>query len=74
MAQSTPELEVSLEGWRADCHYVRYQEILRVKLSQPLARKGQQSPRRYRRRTRAMAGGFTPHRWTVFELLSFPLP
>jgi len=74
MAQSTPELEVSLEWWRAYYHYARYHESLRVKLSQPQARKGKQTPRRYRRRTPAMAAGFTPHRWTVFELLSFPLP
>jgi transposase InsO family protein len=74
MAQSTPELEVSLEWWRAYYHYVRYHESLRVKLSQLLARKGKQTPRRYRRRTPAMAAGFTPHHWTVFELLSFPLP
>ena len=74
MAQSTPELEVSLDWWRAYYHFVRYHESLRVKLSQPQARKGRQTPRRYRRRTPAMAAGFTPHRWTVFELLSFPLP
>ena len=74
MAQSTPELEVSLEWWRGYYHYVRYHESLKVKLSQPLARKGKQTPRRYRRQTPAMAAGFTPHHWTVFELLSFPLP
>ena len=74
MAQSTPELEVSLDWWRAYYHFVRYHESLRVKLSHPQARKGRQTPRRYRRRTPAMAAGFTPHRWTVFELLSFPLP
>ena len=62
MAQSTPELEVSLEGRRADYHYVRYHESLKVKLSKPLARKGKQTPRRYRRLTRTMAAGFTPHR------------
>ena len=74
MAQSVPELEVSVEWWRGYYHYVRYHESLSVKLSQPLARKGRQTPRRYRRRTPAMAAGFTPHRWTVCELLSFPLP
>jgi len=70
----TPELEVALEWWRGYYHFVRYHQSLRVKLTQPLARKGKQTPRRYRRRTPAMAAGFTPHRWTVCELLSFPLP
>jgi transposase InsO family protein len=74
MAQSTPDLEVSLEWWRADYHYVRCHASLRVKLSQSLARKGRQTPRQYRRQKPAMAAGFTPHRWTVFELLSYPLP
>ena len=73
-AQSTPELEVALEWWRGYYHFVRYHESLGVKLSQPLARKGKQTPRRYRRRTPAMAAGFTLHSWTVFELLSFPSP
>ena len=74
MARSVPELEVSLEWWRGYYHYVRYHESLRVKLTQPQARKGRQTPRRYRRRTPAMAAGFTPHRWTVCDLLSYPLP
>jgi hypothetical protein len=74
IAQSTPELEVSIEWWRGYYHFVRYHESLRVKLTQPQVRKGRQTPRRYRRRTPAMAAGFTPYWWTVGELLSFPLP
>ena len=73
-AQYTPELNVSLDWWRGYYHFVRYHESLKVKLAQPLARKGKQTPRKYRRRTPATAAGFTTHRWTVFELLSFPLP
>jgi hypothetical protein len=45
MAQATPELEVSLVWWRGYYNYVRYHESLRVKLSQPLARIGKQTPR-----------------------------
>lgn len=74
LPQYTPELEVSLDWWRGYYHFVRYHESLRVKLAQPLARKGKQTPRKYRRRTPATAAGFTQHRWTVFELLSFPIP
>ena len=73
-AQYTPELNVSLDWWRGYYHFVRFHESLRVKLAQPLARKGKQTSRKYRRRTPATAAGFTTHRWTVFELLSFPLP
>ena len=73
MARSVPELEVSLEWWRGYYHFVRYHESLRVKLTQPQARKGRQTPRRYRGRTPAMAAGFTPHRLTMCELLSYPL-
>ena len=61
-AQYTPELEVSLDWWRGYYHFVRYHESLRVKLAQPLARKGKQTPRKYRRRTPASAAGFTTHR------------
>ena len=73
-AQYTTELNVSLDWWRGYYHFVRYHECLRVKLAQSLARKGKQTPRKYRGRTPAAAAGFTTHRWSVFELLSFPLP
>jgi transposase InsO family protein len=74
IAQSNPELEVALEWWRGYYHFVRYHQSLGVRLTQPLVRKGKQTPRRYRRRTPAMAAGFTPYRWTVCELLSYPTP
>jgi hypothetical protein len=59
--QYTPELEVSLDWWRGYYHFVRYHESLKVELAQPLARKGKQTPRKYRRRTPATAAGFTTH-------------
>ena len=74
MAQYTPELEISLDWWRGYYHFVRYHESLSVKLTQPLVRKGKQTPRKYRRRTPAAAAGLTNHRWTVIEFLSYPLP
>jgi hypothetical protein len=73
-AQFTPELEISLEWWRGYYHFSRFHESLRVELSQPIQRQGKQLPRRYRSRTPAMAVGLTANRWTVLELICYPLP
>jgi IS1 family transposase len=73
-AQATPSLLAALEWWRAYYHVVRPHASLRVPLAQPLERGGRRLPRRYRQRTPAMAAGLTSWRWTVRELLLFPLP
>jgi IS1 family transposase len=73
-AQYTPELEIALEWWRAYYHFTRCHESLRVDLLQPVQRKGKRLARRYRGRTPAMAARLTRHRWTVLELISYPLP
>ena len=73
-AQFSPELELHLEWWRAYYHFSRYHESLCIRLSQPLQRKGRQLSRRYRSRTPAMAAGLASRRWSVLELLSYPLP
>ena len=73
-AHYTPELLEHLEWWRAYYHFVRYHESLAVALAMPSQRKGKRQPVRYRRRTPAMAAGLTHKRWTVKELLSYPLP
>jgi IS1 family transposase len=73
-AQFTPELELHLEWWRAYYHFSRYHESLRIQFPEPVQRKGKQLPRRYRGRTPAMAAGLATHRWSVLELLSYPLP
>ncbi len=73
-AQFSPELEISLEGWRGSYHFSRFHESLRVELAQPIQRQGKQLPRRYPSRTPAMAAGLTTHRWTVLELICYPLP
>jgi hypothetical protein len=73
-AQWTPELELHLEWWRGYYHFSRYHQSLRVRFTTPLPRKGRQQPRRYRSRTPAMAAGLTDHRWSVLELISYPLP
>jgi len=73
-AQFTSELELHLQWWRGYYHFVRYHESLRVQFSQPIQRKVKQTPCHYRSRTPAMAARLTSHRWTVLELISYPLP
>lgn len=73
-AQFSPELEVHLHWWRGYYHYSRYHESLRVTLASPIQRKAKQLPQRYRSRTPAMAAGLTSHRWSVLQLISYPLP
>jgi hypothetical protein len=73
-AKYTPELMEHLEWWRAYYHFVRPHESLVEELAQPVKRKGKQQPRKYRKRTPAMLAGLTDRRWTVKELLAYPLP
>jgi IS1 family transposase len=73
-AQSIPALEAHAYWWMAYYHFARNHESLRVKLAEPIARKGQQTPRRYRKATPAMAAGITSRQWSVMELIHFPLP
>ena len=73
-AQFTPELELHLQWWRCYYHFARYHESLRVPYAVPIPRKGKQLPKRFRSRTPAMAAGLTNHRWSVLELISYPLP
>lgn len=73
-ARFSPELMDHLEWWRSYYHFVRYHESLAEVLEKPYRRKGKQHPRRYRYRTPAMAAGLTDRRWTVKELLHYPLP
>jgi hypothetical protein len=73
-AQFTPELELHLQWWRAYYPFARYHEPLRIQFPLPIQRKGMQAPRRYRSRTPAMAAGLASHRWSVLELISYPLP
>ena len=71
--QFSTELGEHIFWWLAYYHFVRNHEGLRVKLAQPIKRKGRQQPIRYRRMTPAMAAGLTTHRWSVLELISYPL-
>ncbi len=73
LAHSTGELREHLFWWLAYYHFARYHQSLRIELSQPIQRKGRQTPIKYRSRTPAMAAGLTKRRWSVRELLSYPL-
>jgi hypothetical protein len=72
--QAAPQLLVHLEWWRAYYHFVRPHQSLRQALAHPIDRGGKRQPRRYRQRTPAMAAGVTSRRWTVGDLLAWPLP
>ena len=73
-AKFTPELMEHLEWWRAYYHFVRPHESLAEEMAQTVQRKGKQPPRKYRKRTPAMAAALTDRRWTVKELLLISLP
>lgn len=73
-AKYTPELMEHLEWWRSYHHFVRSHESLVEELTQPVQRKGKQRARKYRKRTPAMMAGLADRRWTVKELLLYPLP
>ena len=74
VAQYPTELMEHLSWWRAYYHFARYHESLRTKLDAPMQRKGKQLRIKYRRRTPAIAAGITTKRWSVLELISYPLP
>src|SRR5258706_14835027 len=61
-------------GRRAYSHFVRPHASLRVALVQPRERGGKLLAQRYRQCTEALAAGRTNRRWTVREVLSYPLP
>jgi len=73
-ARHTSDLLEHLEWWRRYYHFVRPHESLAIELTKPVQRRGKQIPRKYRKRTPVMAAGLTDRRWTVRELISYPLP
>jgi IS1 family transposase len=74
IAQSSAELMFHLEWWRAYYHFVRPHTSLSEPLAEPRLCGGKRLPQRRRPRTPAQALGLTDHRWTIVELLSYPLP
>ncbi len=76
IAQSSAELMFHLEWWRARYayHFTRPHTSLHEPLTAPRLRGGRRLPQPGRPRTPAQAVGLTDHRWTIVELLSYPLP
>jgi len=74
IAQSSAELVLHLEWWRAYYHFTRPHASLCETLAEPRQRGGRRLSQRFRSRTPDQAGGVTDHRWTIIELLSYPLP
>jgi len=74
VAQSSAELLLHLEWWRAYYHFTRPHASLDEPLAEPRVRRGRRLPQHRRPRTPAQALGVTDHRWTIVELLSYPLP
>ena len=76
VAQSSAELLLHLEWWRAYYHFTRPHASLDEPLAEPRVRGGRRLPQRRRPRTPAQAVGVTDHRWTIVELLrgAYPLP
>jgi IS1 family transposase len=72
-AQYTTELEDQLYWWLAYYHFARAHESLEIRMEEPEQRKGNQRPRLYKKVTPAMAAGLTSWRWSVKELISYPL-
>jgi len=72
-AQFTSELEDHLYWWLAYYHFARPHESLRIRLPEPVKRKGNQRPRLYKKMTPAKAAGVTTRHWSVMELISFSL-
>jgi len=72
-AQFSTELSEHVFWWLAYYHFARNHESLRMKLSQPVHRKGRQQPTRYRKMTPAVAAGLARQRWSVLEWISYPL-
>ena len=54
-------------------HFARYHEALRIERATPRPRKGRQLTCDYRSQTLAMAAGVATRRWTVLQLISYPI-
>jgi IS1 family transposase len=74
VAQSPAELLLHLQWWRAYFHFTRPHASLGEPLAEPRVRGGRRLPQRRRAQTPAQAIGLTDHRWTIVELMSYPLP
>lgn len=71
--QFTTELGERLSWWLALYHFSRYHQSLRIKMEEPMQRRGNQRRREYGMLTPAVAAGLTGRHWSVMELISYPL-
>ena len=55
-------------------NFSKYHGSLRARLRKPRPTRGKKgTPKRWIQRTPAMAAGITGHRWTIEELMSYPI-
>lgn len=54
-------------------NFSREHDSLKVKLREPQSTRGRGTPRVWVQRTPAMAAGITNHRWTMEELMAYPI-
>jgi hypothetical protein len=55
-------------------NFSREHSSLRVRLQRPEPTRGRKgAPKRWTQRTPAMAAGITDHRWTMEELMTYPM-
>ena len=64
-AQYTTELSEHQYWWLGYYHFSRWHESLRMRMEEPIARKGKQRSKEYRKMTPAVAAGLTDRRWSV---------
>lgn len=55
-------------------NFSRYHDSLKIRLGHPQPTRGRKgTPKRWVQRTPAMAAGITDHRWSIEELMSYPI-
>jgi IS1 family transposase len=54
-------------------NFSRYHASLRIRLDEPQPTRGKGTPRKWMQRTPTMAAGITDHRWTMWELMAYPI-
>lgn len=55
-------------------NFLRHHDSLRVRLKKPQPTRGKRgTPKRWMQRTPAMGAGITHHRWTMEEMMAYPI-
>ena len=66
------ELEIHPSWYQASYHFYRGHQSIRIEYT--FTNQAGALVQRYRKRTPAMVAGWTRHRWSVSELIMYPLP